>query len=399
MEQSFSNPYRPGAGHPPPYLAGREDEKHRFSQLLNQHPVLRNVVLTGLRGIGKTVLLEEFQKMAGQNGWVWVGSDLSESSGGQTEENLARRIITDLSVVTSQMVMAEGERQEMGFAGGKIKTAQRLDSPLLEEIYRGTPGLALDKLKTVLEVGWSALMQKNGHKGIVFAYDEAQNLADNRAKDEYPLALLLDTFQALQRKNLPLLLVLTGLPTLFPKLVEARAYAERMFEMMELGPLDEAASRKAILKPLDIGQWPVRFTDESVATIVDRSSGYPYFIQFICREIYNAWTEDANVPVALAPIIEKLDRDFFSGRWDRATDRQRDFMRVIAGLDSADDEFTVQEVVQASEHSEEIKAFSASHAAQMLNNLIDKGLVYRNRHGRYSFAVPLLAGFIRRWRG
>lgn len=399
MKRNFSNPYKPGAGHFPPYLAGREDEKRRFGQQLNQHPVLRNVILTGLRGIGKTVLLEEFRKTANQNGWFWAGSDLSESSGGQTEERLARRVITDLSVLTSQVIITEKEHQEIGFMGDKVKPAQRLDSSLLETIYQKTPGLVLDKLKTVLEFGWSGLTQENGYKGIVFAYDEAQNLADNETKGEYPLSLLLDAFQSLQRKNLPLLLVLTGLPTLFPKLVEARTYAERMFEVMELGPLDETASRKAVLKPLNVSRCPVRFTDESVSTVVDASSGYPYFIQFICHEVYNVWTEDADISVAMEPIVEKLDRNFFSGRWDRATDRQRDFMRIIASLDSANDEFTVQEIVQASGRSVEIKAFSPSNATQMLNALIKKGLVYRNRHGKYSFAVPLLAEFIRRWRG
>lgn len=399
MGQSFSNPYKPGAGHFPPYLAGREDEKCRFGRLLDQRSVFRNVVLTGLRGIGKTVLLEEFRETAKQNGWFWAGSDLSESSGGQTEESLALRIITDLAVLTSQTVIAEKERQEIGFMGDKVKTDQRLDFSLLKTIYQETPGLALDKLKAVLEIGWSGLTQKNGYRGIVFAYDEAQHLADNAAKEEYPLSLLLDAFQSLQRKGLPLLLVLTGLPTLFPKLVEVRTYAERMFEVMELGPLDETASREAVLKPLDVSRCLVRFTDESVGTVVGASSGYPYFIQFICYEVYNVWTEDADISVAMDPIIEKLDRNFFSGRWSRATDRQRDFMRIIAGLDSATDEFTVQEIVQASERSAEIKAFSPSNATQMLNGLIDKGLVYRNRHGRYSFAVPLFAEFIRRWRG
>lgn len=398
MSSNFANPYRPGAGHPPLYLAGREDEKRRFSRLLNQQPVLRNVILTGLRGIGKTVLLNEFRTIAKQSGWLWAGSSLSESSARQTEEKLARRIITDISPLTSQVVVAEREHQQIGFAASKVKIGQHLDFDLLERIYQETPGLDSDKLEAVLQIGCEALVQESDCKGIVFAYDEAQNLADNRAKDEYPLSLLLDTFQALQRKGLPLLLVLTGLPTLFSKLVEARTYAERMFDIIELDALDKEAGRDAVLRPLRIGQCPIRFTDESVRVILDYSSGYPYFIQFICYEVYSVWTETVNVPVAMKPIIEKLDRDFFSGRWGHATNRQREFMRIIAELDSANEEFSVQEIVRASEHAQGIKAFGASHATQMLNILMEKGLVYRNRYGRYSFAVPLLAEFIRRCR-
>ena len=91
-----------------------------------------------------------------------------------------------------------------------------------------------------------------------------------------------------------------------------------MFKTIELSALDEMASRDAILKPLDMDECPVRFTDESVKTIVQIANGYPYFIQFICRESYDVWTEDATVPVATEPIMAKLDRDFFSGRWDKS---------------------------------------------------------------------------------
>jgi len=95
----FDNPFRPGAGHMPPYLAGRKEEENEFRKLLKQKTILQNLILTGLRGVGKTVLLETFKPIAIQEGWLWVGTDLSESAS-VSEESLATRILTDLAVVT-----------------------------------------------------------------------------------------------------------------------------------------------------------------------------------------------------------------------------------------------------------------------------------------------------------
>ncbi|MCY4482938.1 MAG: hypothetical protein OXC12_08690 [Spirochaetaceae bacterium] len=122
------------------------------------------------------------------------------------------------------------------------------------------------------------------------------------------------------------MLVLSGLPTLFPKLVEARTYSERMFRVVFLQSLDRNASEDAIRRPIEAAACPLQLDDDAVSTIVTMSGGYPYFIQFICREVYEA----------------------------------------------------------------------CSHVNQMLVALASQGLVYKNRHGRYSFAVPLLGRFVRR---
>jgi len=224
-------------------------------------------------------------------------------------------------------------------------------------------------------------------------------LADHAAKDEYPLSLLLDLFQSIQRKGIPFMLALTGLPTLFPKLVEARTYSERMFRVVFLEPLNEKETREAIKRPIDKAACPVKFADQAITTIWEISKGYPFFVQYICREAYDvvAQNMDAGLPaptVPVEPIMRKLDSDFFAGRWARATDRQRDLLGVVAQLPNCDAEFTVQELVEAASSLE--KPFSSSHANQMLSALSDAGLVYRNRHGKYSFAVPLLGSFIRR---
>ncbi len=394
----FDNPFKPGAGHKPPYLAGREEEKNEFLRLLKQKTILENMVLTGLRGVGKTVLLDSFKPLAIQNNWFWVGADLSESSS-VSEENIAIRLCTDLAIVTSGLVVSKEEIRSAGFNAGSELIEHTLNYQTLVSIYQSTPGLALDKLKAVLETVWTVISNQTEINGIVLAYDEAQNLSDQANKEQYPLSLLLDAFQSLQRKELPLLLVLTGLPTLFPKLVDSRTFSERMFRVVFLDSLNEKESREAILNPIKDEGCSVILNDNSVTQMYKMSGGYPYFIQFICREVYDAFIqkidkgEKASVPIE--EIERKLDTDFFAGRWARATDRQRELLSVVANLDNCDDEFAVQEIVDASKELLN-KPFSNSHVNQMLTTLSERGLIFKNRYGKYSFAVPLLGKYIAR---
>jgi len=136
-------------------------------------------------------------------------------------------------------------------------------------------------------------------------------------------------FQSIQRRGIRFLLVLAGLPTLFPKLVDARTFAERMFRVVFLKRLDEHHSREAILRPIEAKQRPIQLDEKSVHAIVHSAGGYPYFIQFICRAVYDSFLSNyqrtqryGSVPIA--DIMRKLDGDFFAGRWSRVTDRQRD---------------------------------------------------------------------------
>ena len=392
MAADFANPFRPGAGHPPPFLAGRSPENREFLRIIEQRTIIENLVLTGLRGVGKTVLLDSFKPQALQKGWRWVGTDLSEASS-LTEERLAIRLLADLAVATADLELPGKHGTRVGF--GSSATPIRLGYETLTGLFSQTPGLISDKLKFVLETAWTALQASDrpAH-GIVFAYDEAQNLADHAKKDEFPMSLILDVFQSIQKKGVPFMLVLTGLPTLFPKLVESRTYSERMFRVVFLDRLQPEDSREAIVRPISRANCPVRLNEESVELITEVTRGYPYFIQFVCREVFDIFLlGQSSVPIK--EITQKLDTDFFAGRWARATDRQRELLWVISCLPSCDDEFTVQQVVNRS-MDELKKPFGSSHTNQMLSSLSNNGLIYRNRHGRYSFAVPLLGGFIQR---
>lgn len=382
----------------PPYLAGREEEYAEFDRLLQQDEILENLVLTGLRGVGKTVLLETFKPRALRAGWLWASADFSESAS-VSEGALAQRLLADLALISSSATVSNSDRGKVvGFAAPSEPVEVPLSHDMLVEVYTQTPGLTADKIKATLEFAWEHLKDQGQHK-VIFAYDEAQNLSDHASKEQFPLSVLLDVFQSIQKKGIPFMLVLAGLPTLFPKLVDARTYAERMFRVVTLTKLTPDGSREAILKPIEVAECPVRLALESVETIAHESAGYPYFIQFICREVYDVFirqhADDEQKIVPIEAIQHKLDADFFAGRWAKITDRQRELLWVVAHLENADEEFTIQELTE--EASKLLtKAFSPSHANQILASLAERGMIYKNRLGRYSFAVPLLGRFILR---
>lgn len=394
------NPYRPGAAHAPPYLAGRELERREFSRLLRQSPILENLVLTGIRGIGKTVLMRDsLHRSAVENNWLWVSSDISEAVS-VSENHLAQRLLTDLNTFSGDWEYAVDERQSIGFTNTRARRTIRFDYRTMMALFEHEPGLTSDKIKRVLLEAWK-LMQKNmpDKKGIVFAWDETQNLTDRSADREYPLGVLLDVFSSLQSQGVPFMLLLSGLPTLFPNLVESRTYSERMFRVMTLHNLSPDDSRKAITIPLAEEPLPVKaFFDEFNDEIYDLTKGYPYFIQFWCRELYDYLVErsvaDERDVHVIERITHKLDMDFFGSRWARLTDRQRDLLTVISHLENSNTEFTVQEIVEKSKSMGQ--SFSSSHVNQMLTALFDKGMVIKNRHGKYILAVPLLDKYIQR---
>jgi hypothetical protein len=395
----FKNPYRPGAGHMPPYLAGREREYDEFDRLLEQDQILENLVLTGLRGVGKTVLLETFKPQAIERGWLWTTADLSESAS-ISETALAERILADLALITSSATVIDPTtaRQKVGFTASSEPKEVPLTHEVLVSVYERTPGLTADKIKAVLEFAWEHL-RRQGEYRVIFAYDEAQNLSDHASKDQFPLSVLLDVFQSIQKKGIPFMLIFAGLPTLFPKLVDARTYAERMFRVMTLTRLSDDESREAILKPIEVADCPVKLSPNSVELIVHESAGYPYFIQFIGREVYDVFirqhADDEEKHVPIEALQHKLDADFFAGRWAKITDRQRELLWVVAHLDRPDEEFTIAELTELAKGLL-AKGFSPSSANQMLASLAERGMVYKNRLGKYSFAVPLLGRFILR---
>jgi hypothetical protein len=393
------NPFFPGAGTKPLYLAGRSNEQREFVKALNERNLTQNMVITGLRGVGKTVLLEELRPLAAERGWLWTGNDWNEAAA-VSEKDVATRLIVDLTKVLAPIVSYRLNELPLGFTSKATSSDRPLAFDDLWNIYNSTPGFNSDKVKAVLE-HVAKIIANAKIRGIVFAYDEAQNLADKKDREQFPLSLVCDVFSNLQKRDLgcQFLLIMTGLPTLVTHLNEARTYTERMFHTLLLDRLSQQETREAILKPIEITKSTLTFTDQTISRIILESKGYPFLIQYICREVFDAWigrmTVGAAPSVPMKEITAKLDLDFFAPRWNRATDRQQTFMQVIATLEEADGEFTIQDITAASRKLLK-KPFNPSHATQMLGHLAEKGLIYRNRRGSYCFAVPLLASFIRR---
>jgi len=367
--------------------------------MVRESTVAQNAILTGLRGTGKTVLLEELKPIAQAHNWLWAGNDLSESAS-LTEDRFARRIVVDLTALLGPIVTQRDETPPVGFTGTSNITQRPITFDDLWKIYESAPGLTDDKLKAVL-THVRHIVEQTNLKGIIFAYDEAQNLSDHAASKEYPLSVLLDVFSFFQRSpsKCRFMLVLTGLPTLFPKLNEARTYTERMFHVMHLQRLDDKSAHDAITMPIRLSKSKMTFSKNTIKTIIEMSNGYPYFLQFIGKEVFDAWIGKITVgevpSVAMDDILKKLDLDFFAPRWARATDRQQDFMRVIATMPNAEEEFSVQDIVIASRGLLK-RGLNPSHATQILQALAEKGLIYRERRAGYCFAVPLLSRFIAR---
>lgn len=354
---------------------------------------MKNLLITGLRGVGKTVLLAPLKTIAVNAGWKWVGTEMSESAC-VSEATMATRLLADLSAASSGLVMQD-VRERYGFDRGQISDDFRLDFSGLQSIYENTPGLPADKIVSAIRISVSELVKDNS-EGVVFAYDEAQNLSDKAAENQYPTSVLLDVFQRLQREELPVLLLLTGLPTLFPRLVEARTYSERLFTTAGLQRLGEADTREAINRPMQaVG---LHFAPAVVDAIVKTSGGYPYFVQFICRELYDLLDkknqEGAKLTFSMDEIVKKLDDDFYAGRWNTLTDGQKDLLGLVASIPECDGEFTIQQIDDVLKKDGKEK--DKSVISKSLKLLTERGMVYKDRHGKYCLAVPMLTGFIKR---
>ena len=314
------NPFRPGAGTKPLYLAGRSHEQGEFVKAVTQRDLTQNILITGLRGVGKTVLLEELRPIASQHGWLWTGNDWNEAAA-VSEKDVATRLIVDLTKVLAPIVRYRDGELPIGFTAKSNKDDRPLAFDDLWNIYNATPGFNSDKVKAVLEHVATIIVNAK-IKGIVFAYDEAQNLADKKDREQFPLSLVCDVFSNLQKRNLgcQFLLVMTGLPTLITHLNEARTYTERMFHTLVLDRLIETETRDAILRPIEISKSTLTFTDQTISRIIDELRGYPFLIQYICREVFDAWigrmTIGAAPSVPMKEITAKLDLDFFAPRWN-----------------------------------------------------------------------------------
>jgi hypothetical protein len=396
--QFLENPYRPGAGHAPPFLAGRDGEQSHFKRVLRELRPSDNFLITGLRGFGKTVLLGRLRGMAEEHGWIWVGNDLSESAS-LSEERLALRILTDLAHTISAKLPAKSTAN--GSAGQKAPAPdfgcdQRVFEAL-KGVYENSPGLPNDRLKAVIQRASSLAARARAH-GIILAYDEAQCLSDHADRDEFPMSMLVETVASLQKGDaiVPVMLVLSGLPHVQDALTDTRTYTERMFRVMRLDRLSRDETRAALSTPLEHLMPPLYISRDLLDKVVDLSGGYPYLIQFFGKELVDKLLENGGtLPADAFPAddtLERLDAGLFGARWNKTTDKQREALGLLAGRGpDAGREFSAQELATLSDGG-----MTNPQASLMLQTLCDRGLVYRTRHGRFAFTVPMSESMINR---
>lgn len=374
---SRENPFCPTPGHHPPFFAGRSRELETWRKLVNQSGGTENALVSGLHGVGKTCLLQEFRRIGEASGWLWVAVDISQGSG-LTEDDVAQRVLRDLA-----QAMSVFEDQPEG---------SYFDIICAE--YERLPGLPSDKLKSVIGALCKSLSDAN-FKGIILAYDEAHNLTDCASDNEFPLSMLLETVNSLQKDAalLPVLLVLSGLPHVFDAMISTRTYSERMFHVMPLDRLSREDAEIALRRPGE-DFWQHIFGFEALLQkAVDLSAGYPCFVQYFGRELVDA------VALSRSPVnahtfpskrtVAQLDGGSFGARWAKLSEEECSFLRKLVDLTGKNNlEFSAHDISSqgrtARDHS-----LDEGDVQTALEALRLKGIVYPSGTGYYAFAVPL----------
>ena len=263
----------------------------------------------------------------------------------------------------------------------------------LSDIYQRKPGLPSDKLQAALAVALSVIANSK-LSGLVLMYDEAQCMSDHAETNEYPLSMFIETVATLQKNEVaaPCMLVLSGLPGVHDALTATRTYTERMFRVLKLGRLNRADTESALHEPLDRLSPPLLPSQALIDKAIDLSGGYPYLIQFFGKELVDQLVKEGGIlPEDQFPsddALARLDAGLFGARWNKTSEAQRDFLKVLATRPTEDaTDFSANDIAK-------ISLFTNSQASTMLHALAERGLVYRSRHGRYAFTVPMSESMI-----
>ena len=382
------NPYSPGAGTPPPELAGRERLREQVRIALARLRAGRSaksVLMVGLRGVGKTVLLDQLMVDADADGIVTVRSETPENR--SLPALLAPQIRLALlhlnRIEAAKDAVLRGLRALAGFAMGLKMKYHDLEVGFDAQ---PEPGLADNG---DLEIDLTALLEQVGvaakaaGTAVVLFIDELQYLP----QDQFG-ALIAALHRSIQRQ-LPVTIVGAGLPQLRALAGEAKSYAERLFEFPTIGPLAPEEAERALRKPAaDAG---IAYTDEAVAEILERTQGYPYFLQEWGNRAWDVASESpithADVERASAEAIATLDESFFRVRFDRLTPTEKRYLRAMA------------ELGPRAHRSGDIAALlekSVTGLGTLRQSLIVKGMIWSPGHGETAFTVPLFDDFMKR---
>jgi len=395
------NPYSPGVGTRPPYLAGREQEVRLFTRLLEDFPEKRrNLRVTGLRGVGKTVLLKEYQRIARERDWVVVRRDFSPRL--QTESDFAMAITEYFREALAQL---SGAEKIKGLVSSAAKAIAEIGLP-----FGGSVKLKHSAPTSVLEDRFAKALEQIGRvaqsqdRGVVFLFDEAHTVHDDKNNKQFPLGALLASFVAAHDDDdaaLPLMLVLCGLPPLIGNIHAARSNAERFFRGVEVGnlPLDPKADERlseaalALVKPAEEA-GTLRFEPGLAEQIAEDVEGYPYFIQWFGEALWEA-AELQGATVIDRELYDRnhraiqdaLDGEFFEPRYRDARPADQKTLRIAASLGG--ESFTTSAVGAADGRS-------TGAVDQSLRRLVLDNLLYRDDHGVYAYTAPVFGEYLRR---
>jgi hypothetical protein len=382
------NPFTPNAGAPPPALVGRDAELEGFEILLERlqrgYPE-QSMLITGLRGVGKTVLLGAFEGRALNAGWITVTAEITRNEEfGARMGSLVRRALFQAAPKaswTDKLRRAAGVLKSFSItvsSEGSITAGIDVD-PV--EGMADTGNLSDDLTDLLVALGEAA---RERETGVAFLVDEVQFL---RAPEFE--ALIAGLHRTVQRR-LPITLVGAGLPQL-PRLAgEAKSYAERLFKFPRIGRLSPPQAEAALAEPAaDLG---VTFDPGAIDVIVDYTEGYPYFIQEYGKLAWDLAPEGTTigrrvVEEAQRAVETKLDESFFRVRAERTTELELRYLRAIAELGSG------------SHAAGDVAALLGRTSEQLgptRARLIEKGLIYTTAHGRGDFTVPQFDRYLRR---
>ena len=387
MDQ-INNPFSPGAGSPPPELVGRDEIIEKSKILLGrvrQRRSEKSLLLVGLRGVGKTVLLNEIERITTAAGYHTITLEAHE------DKPLAALLAPHLRRILFELDRMEGLSNKVkrglgvlkSFIGSiKAKVAE-VEFGLDIEPERGTADsgdLEVDLSNLFIAVAEAA--QDRG-TALAILIDEIQYLSIKE------LSALIMGMRKMQQRQLPLVLIGAGLPILTRLAGESKSYAERLFEFPSIGPLSEADATKALRDP--VVRAGIAFSDDAIKEIFRVTQGYPYFIQ---EWGYQSWNHAATTSISLVDVkrattsvTQRLDENFFRVRFDRLTPREKEYLRAMAHLGSGP---------QRSGDIAEALGVRMNSLGPTRANLINKGMIYSPAYGDMAFTVPLFDEFMRR---
>jgi hypothetical protein len=368
----------------PPYLAGRDSEIIGFKRSLDSALSLpQSLVLSGIRGTGKTVLLRKFEGICSFKKWLVVRREFNLKL--NHEDEFLNALLTDVTTKVKGISLAKRlSRPAIGF-GQRHK--EEIDEEFVFYFIHKYTGPIGDRLEAILKDIHEFILESK-YNGLVFLYDEFHYLEDGKLSGNFPLSLLLESFSHVQQEGMRYCLVLSGLPTLFPNLVKAKTYAERMFSVKNIGNLSKSDAENAIRIPLDDSK--ITFTEELIKGLVEETRGYPYFLQFypyfLIQNIPKKKMGLTEFSQMVPLLLKELDESFFVGRFDKASDAEQKILFEMAKLGS---EARVADLRRRTK-------IDKNYLNQILINLIEKGLIFRVGRGKYTFALPLFEKFLLR---